>query len=317
MTADYLEISNGTLRARLLPQGAALNALWHSAVPRSLVLGWVDGAKGGYMGALVGPVANRIGGAAVTIDGTRWQIQPNEGVNCLHSGDQGIHTRIWKVTEHSKDSVTFALTLLHGDCGLPGRRVITARYALEHAALRLDICATTDRTTLVNIAHHPYWNLAGQGDVRGHHLLVHADSYLPVGPDKLPTGAQASVADLGLVARTSTPLIDAAALDHNLCLAPARSDALRPAARLTGPNSMQLSIATTEPGLQVYDGAGLRDTQNSANTGARTGPYAGIALEPQGWPDAPHHDGFPSIALRSGDNYRQTTLYTLELLQIP
>ncbi len=317
MTQNYIEISNGPLRARLLTTGAALNGVWHSTVQRSLVLGWAEGSDGSYMGALVGPVANRIAGAGIDIDGTDWQMHRNEGANCLHSGDQGLHARTWEVTAQSKSSVTFCVTLQHGDCGLPGLRHIKARYTLKPSSLRLDISATTDRTTVMNIAHHPYWNLATEGDVRSHDLLVFADTYLPVMPDKLPTGAQASVEELGLNARTATPLVNAAPLDHNVCLANARSDALRPAARLTGPNGMRLSISTTEPGLQVYDGALIPASTGRTHLGAQSGPYAGIAMEPQGWPDAPHHDGFPPIMLESGDNYRQSTLYTLKRLQIP
>ncbi|MCR8826718.1 aldose epimerase family protein [Pseudosulfitobacter koreensis] len=317
MTEDYIEISNGTLRARLLAHGARLGGLWHGTDTRSVVLGWAEGSDGTYMGALVGPVANRVTDAAIDIDGTRWQMQRNEGANCLHSGDDGLHARTWEVTEHSETAVTFSLTLQHGDCGLPGLRQISARYTLQDTSLRLDIDAATDRTTVMNIAHHPYWNLAGDGDIRDHELLVFADTYLPIMPDKLPIGTQAPVEELGLTARAPTLLRDAAPLDHNLCLAGARSDALRTAARLTGPNGMQLTIATTEPGLQVYDGSLLTAATGRTHLGAQTGPFAAMALEPQGWPDAPHHDGFLPIVLKPAEAYRQSTIYTLEPSQIP
>ncbi|WP_339766467.1 aldose epimerase family protein [uncultured Pseudosulfitobacter sp.] len=310
MNADHIEISNDHLRARLSPRGAGLVGLWHGAVTRSLVLGYADGTPAGYMGALVGPVANRIGGAAVTIDGTRWQMQANEGTTCLHSGDDGVHSRVWTVSDHSATEVTFSLALDHGECGLPGIRRMNARYTLEGSALRLDICAITDRTTVMNIAHHPYWNLAGSGTVQDHSLRVFGDSYLPVDADKLPTGAQTSISALGLMPDRDTPLHHAAPMDHNICLGRKR-DTPHPAACLTGPNGLHLTISTTEPGLQVYDGAGLPDQPDAAMLGAKIGPYAGIALEPQGWPNAPHNDSFPAITLLSGNNYRQTTIYTL------
>ncbi|WP_037915302.1 aldose epimerase family protein [Sulfitobacter sp. 20_GPM-1509m] len=311
MKTNEIEISNAQLRARVSPLGAALVGLWYGDLPRSLVLGYADGTAAGYMGALVGPVANRIGGAAVTIDGTRWQMQANEGANCLHSGDAGLHSRLWSVDDHSASHVTFSVTLAHGDCGLPGLRRITARYALDGSDLLLDISATTDRTTVMNIAHHPYWNLAGSGTIRDHGLQVFGDSYLPVDAGKLPTGAQASIRDLGLSPGEVTQLDQAAPLDHNICLGPGQ-DTARPAACLTGPNGLQLIIETTEPGLQVYDGAGLPDQPKAATLGAQIGPYAGIALEPQGWPNAPHHESFPAIVVQSGNNYRQTTRYILK-----
>lgn len=313
MTPDYIEISNGPLRARLLAKGAALGGLWHSAVSGSLVLGYTDDTDLGYMGALVGPVANRVGGAVIEIDGTRWQMHANEADNCLHSGDQGIHARVWQVADQSATSVTFSLTLQHGDCGLPGLRQITACYTLKQSSLRLDISANTDRKTVMNIAHHPYWNLAATGDIRSHDLLVHADTYLPVDDDKIPTGEQASLGDLGLTARASTPLVNAGPIDHNLCLASTRSETLRPAACLTGPNGMHLSLSTTEPGLQVYDGSGLSGQESSHYIGAPIGPYAGIAMEPQGWPDAAHRESYPSIVLLPGNNYRQSTLYSFKM----
>ncbi|UOA27100.1 aldose epimerase family protein [Pseudosulfitobacter sp. DSM 107133] len=312
MKPKYIEISNGPLRARLLAKGAALGGLWHSAVSGSLVLGYTDDTDLGYMGALVGPVANRVGGAVIEIDGTRWQMHANEADNCLHSGDQGIHARVWEVADQSASSVTFSLTLQHGECGLPGLRRISACYTLKQSSLRLDITANSDRKTVMNIAHHPYWNLAAKGDIRSHDLLVHADTYLPVKADKIPTGEQACLEGLGLAGRTSTPLVNVEPMDHNLCLASTRSDTLRPAACLTGPNGMQLTISTTEPGLQVYDGAGLSEQETPNNIGAPVGPYAGIAMEPQGWPDAPAQDGFPSIMLHPDDNYRQSTLYVLK-----
>ncbi len=310
MNAEHIEIANDQLRARLSQLGAGLVGLWHGAVQNSLVLGYADGTPAGYMGALVGPVANRIGGAAVTIDGTRWQMQANEGTTCLHSGDGGLHSRLWTVSDRDATEVTFALTLAHGDCGLPGLRRITARYAVQGPSLRLDITATTDRATVMNIAHHPYWNLAGSGTIESHELRVFGDSYLPVDAAKLPTGALAPVSDLGLSAHAATTLGQAAPLDHNICLG-VRRDTPQPAACLTGPNGLSLTISTTEPGLQIYDGAGLPEQPEAAVLGARIGAYAGIALEPQGWPDAPHHDSFPPIVLQSGNNYRQTTLYTL------
>ncbi len=149
--------------------------------------------------------------------------------------------------------------------------------------MRLELTATTDRPTWMNLAQHSYWNLDGSPHWQGHSLRIAAEHWLPVDDRLLPTGEMRPVAGEMDFRRPRLLQPGAPALDHNFCLAPARR-ALTEVAEVTGAQGLRMRIATTEPGLQVYDGRG------AVRPG---GPvYEGLALEPQGWPDAPNRPAF-------------------------
>lgn len=300
---------------RLWPRGAALLSFrpWKDA--RSIVIGPHGPADlrhlPTYVGAIVGPVANRVRDGRVTIDGLSHQMPANEGTTCLHSGPDGLHARDWTLIERSSSRAKFEVLLADGDCGLPGRRRITADYALSAGpVLTLRLTADTDAPTAMNLAHHPYWTL-GADDLGDHRLCIDAPRYLPVDENKLPTGEIAPVKDTPFDFTEARPVPLTDTLDHNFCLAEPPSDAPRLAATLTA-GARILRLSTTETGLQVYNGFGLpRDPAVGLEDGRRLGPCAGIALEPQGWPDAPNHPAFPSVLLRPGTTYRQVTVYDL------
>jgi aldose 1-epimerase len=305
---EAIVLRGGGLTARLLTRGVTLQGLWRDGTAHSLTPGLPDiagyEAATSYLGALVGPVANRIGGAAAVLDGQTHRFPANEGgVTTLHSGD-GIHARIWRLDELGESSATFSLDLAHGNGGFPGNRRLTARYALPgNSDMRLDLTASTDRPTWINLAQHSYWNLDGTAQWRGHRLRVAADHWLPVDALGIPTGEiRPAAAEMDL--RTPRDLVPGApALDHTFCLAPARR-ALTEVAELTGFSGLRMRLATTEPGLQVYDGR--------APIRPGGGAYEGLALEPQGWPDAPNRPGFPSVVLRPGATYHQTSVWTFD-----
>jgi aldose 1-epimerase len=163
----------------------------------------------------------------------------------------------------------------------------------------MDVVATTDALTLFNAANHSYWNMDGSDTWVGHTLQIAADRYLPVTPDFTPTGEIADVAgshyDLRQP-RAIQPGVDT--YDHNFCLSDGQQ-ALRDVLWLRGASGVTMTLATTEAGVQIYDGRG------SMRPGR--GLYEGLAIEAQGWPDAPNHAGFPSIELSAGAQYHQTT----------
>ncbi|WP_227269454.1 aldose epimerase family protein [Roseobacter weihaiensis] len=304
------------LRAHVLTQGAILSGLWLAGHNHSLVLGAPEPATYSralpYFGAVVGPVANRVGGAEVTIRCKVWQMPANEGATCLHSGPQGLHTRIWHIAEQSLRHVVLRCHLDHGAMGLPGVREITATYRItDDGVLGLTLTAISDRDTAMNLAHHPYWNLDGSPTVGGHRLQVMAETYLPVDDQTLPTGQIASVTGTSYDFRTARAVPTDLMLDACACLASARRPTLETAAILSAPPGLRLQIDTTEPGLQIYNGAGLEPAPAALHPGQRLGRCAGIALEPQGWPDALRHEGFPSILLPAGQLYEQRTEYCI------
>jgi aldose 1-epimerase len=163
----------------------------------------------------------------------------------------------------------------------------------------------------MNIAAHPYWCLDGGVDVSRHRLQIDATEYTPTDPQNIPTGQIAATAgSLFDFARAKYVPLDPA-LDVNFCLA--RAERRKPvhAATLTGADGTRLDIATTAPGLQVYNGAYLPSNAAILSDAADLNPFKAIALEPQYWPDAPNIAHFPQITLNPGSTWRQTTTYAL------
>jgi aldose 1-epimerase len=311
-----LTIGSDALRIRVLPLGAALVGAYLTGQDRNLVLGFADphdhARLPGFAGSIVGPVANRIRGGVLTIDGDVYQMPQNEaGQTTLHSGPDGLHTRIWQVQAHSPDRLILGITLPEGACGLPGTRVITADYHITERSLTLTLSAVTDRPTAINLAPHAYWNLDGHADISGHTLQINADRIVPTDAQNLPTGAVIPVADTAFDFTTARRVPLTPALDVNYCLSDAPLTTPRPAATLIGADGTQLSIATTAPGLQVYNGAFLPDIPGVLPGMKPLRPYHGIALEPQFWPDAPHHPHFPQITLYPNQTFRQITQYRI------
>ena len=313
--ASSITIRSDTIHATILPRGAALVGVRFAEQDRNLVIGFADPADHINVsicaGSLVGPIANRVRGGRVMLDGRSYQMPLNEDANCLHSGPDGLHTLLWQVEEKTINHVTLSCELQDGANGLPGNRRITARYRIDANTLTLKIDATTDQPTPMNIAPHPYWNLDGQPDVSAHRIGVHATHYLPTDSQGLPTGEERLLAGSDFDFTTEKPVPLTADLDVNFCLASAPVDRPQPAATLRGGDGTCLDIATTAPGLQVYAGSALPDMAVDMADCPPLRPYSGIALEPQHWPDAPHHEYFPQITLMPGETYSQTTHFTL------
>jgi aldose 1-epimerase len=293
-------LASDALQVAVLTHGAVLQSVRMAGVAHDLTLGSdrmadYEGVMG-YHGALVGPVANRLSGARVRIAGVLHQLVANEGENLLHSGPAGMHARLWEVVDAQVDAVTLGLRLA-GD-GFPGRRDVQARFSVVGAVLRLEVAAVTDAPTVMNVAQHSYWNLDGGATWAGHSLRIAADRYLPTDAAMLPTGEVRAVAGTQLDLREARVIHPGdPVMDTNFCIADRRGP-LREVLWLRGGN-VTMAFATTEPGVQVYDAA------SSKRPGR--GAYEGLAIEAQGWPDAPNHAGFPSIALHPGETCRQIT----------
>ncbi|CUH39169.1 Aldose 1-epimerase [Jannaschia seosinensis] len=263
-----------------------------------------------YMGATAGRVANRIGGAWFSFDGMEYPLNANfEGRHMLHGGARGTSDQVWQLLAHDDDMIAFGLALADGEMGFPGAMWIEAQFAcLAPATLRVLYRATTDAPTPVNLAHHTYWRLDDTDDIARHVLTVDADRYVTVNDDMIPTGT-APVDGTPLDFRRGRALPGEGLLDHNLCLSDRRVE-LRDVARLRSEVSgVEMVLATTEPGLQVYDGAKL-NTQVPGLGGRTYRAHAGVALEAQVWPDAVNRPDFPDSILRPGETYEQTTTFT-------
>ncbi|WP_347311189.1 aldose epimerase family protein [Defluviimonas sp. SAOS-178_SWC] len=310
---EAIDLTGSGLRTTILTLGATVQDLRLEGADWPLVLGadTPDAYQGPllYAGAIVGPVANRIAGASATIAGKRYEFEANEGGRTtLHSGATGLHARLWQIESATANEATLCIDLADGDGGFPGNRSVTACFRLiEPGDLVIELRATTDAPSPINLAHHGYWTLDGTPDTRRHRLRVAADHYLPVDAELIPTGEARPVAGTEFDLRHGRLLTDAPPLDHNFCLAMSRRD-LTEVADLFGASGIRLRLATTEPGLHVYDGRHF--TPGPGRRGLN--PHAGIALEAQGWPDAPNHPGFPTVTLAPGEIYRQITRFRID-----
>ena len=302
-----ITIAQGDLTAAILTKGALLQSVRLQGVAHDLTLGSDRLAdyegKMRHHGPLVAPVVNRLSGARAPIGGKGFQFEANQtGRHTLHFGANGTQHRIWQIAEASESAVTLNLSLPAGEGNMPGNRAVRARFAITEAGLQLDITASTDALTLFNAANHSYWNLDGSATWAGHALQIAADHYLPVTADFCPTGQVAPVDgtqfDLRRM-RQIEPGVDV--YDHNFCLSKG-CQSLRDVLWLTGASGVAMTLATTECGVQVYDG------RNAQRPGQAL--YEGLAIEPQSWPDAPNHAGFPAIELRAGEDYHQTSRWS-------
>ncbi|MBL4918136.1 aldose epimerase family protein [Szabonella alba] len=291
-------LSAGNLQAEILTWGAALRSVRLAGVAHDLTHGVQRMADFfpdmRFHGAIVGPVANRISGARAVIDGRehRFEIDSEPGAT-LHSGPSGLHRRLWQIADHRPDRLVLHCALADGEGGFPGNRVIRATYGLQApATLRLTITMQTDAPTVANPAHHGYWTLDGPGGIAGQRLCINADHVTEVDAALLPTGRLLPVAESGFDFRAPR-LIEPGQppLDTNFCLSRARGK-LRDVLWLEGRSGVSLTLATTEPGLQIYD--------------QRPG-YQALAIEPQFWPDAPNRPEFPPIMLQPGQDWQQVS----------
>ena len=317
-----LTCSSGA-RAKILSWGATLR---DCQVPgpdgtlRRVVLGYDDLdsyiANPSSVGATCGRVANRIKGGQFTLDGQSYQLARNErDVTHIHGGPRGFSRRPWRIVEADASSVTLAYTSVDGEEGYPGTLEARCTYSLiAPGTLRIEMSATADAPTLINLAHHSYFTLDPGTSVRELEVEVAAPRYTPVDATWIPTGELAPVGGTRFDLRTPKRLADdPAPYDINYVLDPATAPAagLEPrfAARARSPRTgSSLEVWTTEPGLQLYDGSHLRPTVHGLD-GLTHGANAGICFEAQNFPDAVNQKGFPSPILRPGETYRQVTEY--------
>jgi aldose 1-epimerase len=332
---DVAEIASSSgMRARIISWGGSLQSL--TAPDRdgrwdNVILNYPDlapyVARPEYFGASMGRFANRIGGAAFTLEGVRHQLPANEGANMLHGGAHGFDKKIWRFEEISggrEPAVRIAYTSPDGEEGFAGSMNVQATFTLrEDNALEIAFAATCDAPTLCNLTNHSFFNLGGAESGRSildHSLMIAADCYTPVDAGLIPTGEVRAVAGTPFDFRQTTPigariadrsgaqLARGDGYDHNYVLRGGRSREPKLAARLADALSGRvLELSTSEPGLQFYSGQYLGSTE--AATAAIYGRHAGLALEPQCFPDAPNKPEFPSALLRPGETYRHVSVY--------
>lgn len=293
-----------------------------------IVLGFdsMDGyfGKHPYFGALVGRYANRIGNSRFELQGATYQLTPGRGGHHLHGGNKGFDKVLWRTSrsELSSRSLRLCYVSEDGDEGYPGELSVQVDYTLsDRDELSISYHATTDKTTIVNLSNHSYFNLGGSdaGDIVDHIVELNADFFTPVSSDMIPTGELRDVTGTPMDLRRPTRIGDridndneqiryANGFDHNWVLNRA-TGGLQSAARVTEAQSGRvLEVATTEPGLQFYTGNRL-DGSITGKAGRIYRSRSGFCLETQHFPDSPNQPAFPSTVLEPGETYQSKTVY--------
>ncbi|WP_244526863.1 aldose epimerase family protein [Pseudozobellia thermophila] len=299
-----------------------------------IVLGFPDLknylAKKNYYGATIGRYGNRIAKGKFTIDGKEYDLAINNNENHLHGGIKGFESVVWNVDRANDREIVFSRTSPDMEEGYPGNLNVTVTYTLtDDNELKINYRASTDKPTYVNLTHHSFFNLKGEGNgtVNDHVLMLNADSYTPVDSGLIPTGEIARVAgtpfdfthpkaigkDLNV---EDEQLKYGNGYDHNFVLnkTPLNEDGLVLAARVVEPSSGRtLEVFTDEPGVQFYGGNFL----TGADIGKSGKPYVfrgSFCLETQHFPDSPNQPDFPSTRLDPGETYSSNCVYKFGVL---
>jgi aldose 1-epimerase len=272
-----------------------------------------------YFGATVGRFCNRIAKGKFTLEGKTYSLATNNGPNHLHGGEIGFDKRMWQVAEVKSDTsvgLKFTYVSPDGEEGYPGTLTTVAEYRWDNNnCLTLDLSATTDKSTVLNLTNHAYFNLggAGSGTIHNHELVLSCDQYLPVDENMIPTGATADVKGTALdfttphkIGERIGQLTSTNGYDHCFVVRGAAGQ-MRAAAKVVDPASGRtMEIKTTQPGVQLYTGNFLDG--GAGNAGYKT--HEAFCLETQHYPDAPNQPSFPTTVLKPNEKFHQVTTFT-------
>lgn len=301
-----------------------------SGLSENVVLGYdsIGGYYSGtsYFGCVVGRFANRIAKGKFSIEGKEYNAPINNGQNTLHGGVKSIDKQVWDARKIN-DGIVFSIKIEDGENGYPGELRLKVTYSLrEDNSLVIDYQATTDKTTVINVTNHAYFNLAAKQDqtILSHNVILNASKFTPVDSTLIPTGEQAAVANTPFDFTASKQigkdigvgheqLLFGKGYDHNFVLTEGTTP-LKLAAVVTEETSgRKMEVFTTQPGIQFYSGNFLDGAEKAHGTAYQF--RTGFCLETQHFPDSPNQPTFPTTLLKPGEKFESQTIYKFSTLK--
>ena len=327
---DLFLLENENLKVFITNYGArivSLIVLDRFDKPLDVVLGFksIDDylkANEPYHGATIGRYANRISKGIFSLDGKKYNLPINNGVNHLHGGPNGFHNKIWSIVSFDKEKIVMSLNSEDGEMGYPGKLDVELTYQIIDNQLEIYYKATTDKKTPINLTNHSFFNLAGEGSgtINNHILKLNSDYFSPVDSNLIPTGEKKPVAGspfdfrrpkaIGTDINSSDDqIVYGGGYDHNFILNRQHQDSLSRAATVFEPNrGVKMEIFTTEPGIQFYSG-NFMDGSDIGKYEKRFLYRESFALETQHYPDSPNNESFPNVFLLPTEIYKSKSIY--------
>ena len=275
-----------------------------------------------YHGATIGRYANRISKGVFLLDGKKYNLPINNGINHLHGGPKGFHNKIWSIVSFDKEKIVMTLNSEDGEMGYPGNLDVELTYQIVDNQLEISYKATTDKKTPINLTNHSFFNLAGEGSgtINNHILKLNSDFYTPIDSTLIPLGEKRLVDDspfdfrrpkaIGSEINSSDDqIVYGGGYDHNFILNKTVQDTLSHAATVFEPNrGVKMDIFTTEPAIQFY-GGNFMDGSDVGKYGKKFLYRESFALETQHYPDSPNNQDFPNVYLSPSETYKSTSIY--------
>ena len=325
-------LQNGDLTMQVTNYGARVVSLWapdREGKYEDVVLGYqnidryINNNGERFLGAVVGRYANRIAKGSFTLEGETYTLPQNDHGQTLHGGLNGLDRVVWNVDSVSNDRLVLSYTAADGEEGFPGNLAIVMTYSLTpENEFEITYRATTDKPTVVNISHHSFFNLKGEGNgtITDNLLTINGSAITPVDSVLIPTGEIMPVEGTPFDFRSARPigeridqdnvqLKNGKGYDMNWIIDRKSPDQVEWIASVYEPTSGRgIEVWSDQPALQFYSG-NFFDGSTTGKTGKPLRFRESIALETQKYPDSPNHPNFPSTELRPGEVYTQTCLY--------